>query len=237
VIDAVAVVIPARDEQARLPGCLHSVAAAVAALPTDIEVVTVVAADSCTDTTVAVAASHADRDPRVRVLPGRWGTVGAARRAGVEVAEAHLNAPPPRTWLAATDADTQVPEDWLTRHLELAAAGWHAVAGVVRLAGADPRLEARFLASYPVLPDEEHPYVHGANLGVRADAYAEVGGWPTRSPTGEDQKLWDAVRASGRPAVASPASVVATSARLRSRAPKGFAARLRELSTERELQR
>ena len=67
-----------------------------------------------------------------------------------------------------------------------------------------------------------HPHVHGANLGLRADAYLAVGGWSVPEH-GEDQQLFADLRAAGY-TVASPRSlVVTTSGRSRSRVRGGFA--------------
>ncbi len=232
VTTSLAVVVPARDEQDLLPGCLASLRAAADELPDGADVVIVVAADSCTDGTVDVAADHARADPRVRVVAGPWGCAGAARRAGTALAlELHGARDPSRIWLASTDADSAVPQGWLVSHLALADAGWDAVAGIVRIADdVDPLLHARFQAVYPVRHGHPHPYVHGANLGIRADAYAAIGGWPSATATGEDQQLWDAVTALGRRTLATTDLDVLTSARLTTRAPAGFGARLQELT-------
>jgi hypothetical protein len=68
--------------------------------------------------------------------------------------------------------------------------------------------------------------VHGANLGVRADAYADAGGWSDLT-VAEDHCLWSRVRARGWRTIASVGSVVLTSGRLHGRARGGFADTLR----------
>ncbi|CAN5905598.1 glycosyltransferase [soil metagenome] len=83
-----------------------------------------------------------------------------------------------------------------------------------------PRLHATRPRPRPHAP--AHPHVHGANLGVRADVYLEVGGWRPLV-TGEDHDLWDRVRASGRPVTSTMEVPVVTSGRRRGRAPAGFA--------------
>jgi hypothetical protein len=241
VIGAVAVVVPARDEHELLPDCLDRLVDAADAVGAGIEpsdtgdgiaVTIAVAADRSSRSTLAVAEGYARRDPRIAVVPGRWDHAGQARRAGTAAATARLGvrSTPARTWLASTDADTSVPPSWLATQVRLAEEGWEAVAGIVRIAAADPVLQARFEASYPLPTDRPHPYVHGANLGVRLDAYLAVGGWPTTIATGEDQRLWDRLRGAGHRTLASTALRVTTSDRTEGRAPDGFAARLRELS-------
>jgi hypothetical protein len=69
--------------------------------------------------------------------------------------------------------------------------------------------------------------VHGANLGVRADAYLEAGGFAGLA-TGEDHALWNALRQRGRRMVSKRAVKVTTSSRIRARARHGFAGFLAE---------
>jgi hypothetical protein len=80
-------------------------------------------------------------------------------------------------------------------------------------------LAERFRQFY-VRGGEHHPHVHGANLGVRADAYLAAGGFAAH-PTGEDHALWRAL--ADRPRIATRRIPVVTSARRRARAPSGFA--------------
>ena len=46
------------------------------------------------------------------------------------------------------------------------------------------------MADYIARPDGTHAHVHGANLGIRADAYLDVGGWSDAS-LAEDHCLWN----------------------------------------------
>jgi hypothetical protein len=64
--------------------------------------------------------------------------------------------------------------------------------------------------------------VHGANLGVRADAYLDVGGWRDVRVS-EDHCLWNRLIRRGWRLRSPTASVVLTSGRLRGRARGGFA--------------
>jgi hypothetical protein len=139
------------------------------------------------------------------------------------------------TWLATTDADSAVPARWLVDQLALAARGVEAVAGTIHVADwhdAPAGVDERFGAFYtPPGSGDDHSHVHGANLGVRADAYEAVGGFaPLRS--GEDHALWRALHAAGRPCLATRAIPVVTSARRHGRAPGGFAKFLRDLEAE-----
>ena len=87
-VSAVAVVVPAQDEELLLPRCLTALEAAVSSLrqarPT-VRVEIVVVLDACTDGTAAVAARHA---VHVTTISSRC--VGVARGAGAAAA-------PPKT--------------------------------------------------------------------------------------------------------------------------------------------
>lgn len=222
----VAVLIPARDEQALLPRCLRSVLRACAALPPGVTGDIVLAADSCTDRTAAVA--RALLGGAGLVVQDRAGSVGAARALAAEKALARAAAPQPQCWLANTDADCIVPPDWLTLQLRFAARGWQAVAGIIdvdHFREHDPVVRERFRLTYPTHPDGTHPNVHGANLGVRADAYLQAGGWAALS-TAEDHDLWRRLRALHLPRLSDVRLRVVTSGRRVGRAPEGFAGAL-----------
>jgi hypothetical protein len=75
-----------------------------------------------------------------------------------------------------------------------------------------------------------HPHVHGANLGVRGDAYLALGGWPALS-AGEDAELARRATAAGYLQISRTAAIpVVTSTRQVSRVPRGFAGYLRDLA-------
>ncbi|MFE2883652.1 glycosyltransferase [Streptomyces sp. NPDC059272] len=219
---AVAVVVPAHNEEDRIGACLRSVrraAAQVAPLP----VVTVVAADACTDATAAVAARAG-----AHVVRLEHRSVGAARAAGTAHA-LHLLAGGGRpVWLAMTDADTTVPDTWLTDQIDWARQGHDVVLGTIRLAGGSRRLtalhDARYFRTRPAGTGEpwSHPHVHGANLGLSPTAYLRVGGFAAL-PTGEDRDLVSRLAAQGHRIARTDRHPVRTAARLRGRAPDGLA--------------
>lgn len=218
---AVAVVIPAHDEEALIGRCLASVVRAVATAcerQPDLRATIVLVLDACTDTTAPQAA----RWP-VETLTITARSVGTARRLGVAHALSMLDADPADTWIAMTDADTVVPADWLTHQLALADTGVDLVLGTVRPDFAD--LSARHAAYWRATHHRGRPpgNVHGANLGVRASAYAEAGGIPDLREH-EDVALVRAVRALGARERASDEHEVETSGRLMGRTPAGYAA-------------
>ncbi|MGZ4663234.1 MAG: hypothetical protein ACXVYB_18350, partial [Arthrobacter sp.] len=137
-----------------------------------------------------------------------------------------------RTWLANTDADSAVPENWLVRQLELADAGADAVLGSVEPdpAGMDPAIRRRWLDKHPFR--EDHPHIYGANFGVRASAYLAAGGFPLLR-VHEDRILVERLRHRAFTVVATDSMRVLTSGRTHARAPHGFAAYLRALGMDR----
>ncbi|PNW09348.1 glycosyl transferase family 2 [Microbacterium sp. AG157] len=218
---AVAVVIPAHDEEALIGRCLASVDRAVSRAKKrtpDLAVAVVVVLDACTDTTAA----QVRRWPVETVEIGAR-RVGTARRVGVAHALGTLSASPVDTWIAMTDADTVVPPNWVTHQLDLADTGVDLVLGTVRPDFAD--LSARHAAYWRATHHRGAPpgNVHGANLGVRASTYGRAGGIPDLVEH-EDVALVRAARALGARERASDAHEVETSGRFTGRTPAGYAA-------------
>jgi GT2 family glycosyltransferase len=223
----VGVVVPANDEEDRIEACLAAVAAAAdhAGQP----VVTCVVADRCRDAT-AERARAMGVDVAVNTLPRR---IGAVRNIGFHRVLARLGAATERIWLLSTDADTLVPPTWVLDHLRHAEAGAHAVAGAVDLDDPDG-LPPDALARYSTLVAAgitglTHEHVYAANLGVRADAFEQVGGFPAVA-CGEEHALLRRLRRGGLQVV-SPNDVRArTSARTEGRASGGLADLLASLA-------
>ncbi len=224
----VAVLIPARNEELLLGRCLDSVAQAAAALPPGVTFDIVVVADSSTDRTAQIAESILCGHGTVARITD--GLVGRARAAAAETALARYSAGSARhvnrCWLANTDADCCVPRHWLVEQLTLAAEqNAEAIAGTVDVdsfAGHSACVEQRFRATYPIAADGSHPHVHGANLGVRADAYLRAGGWGGLA-SAEDHDLWARLRLTGARRISTNRTRVLTSGRRTGRAPAGFA--------------
>ncbi len=219
----VAILIPARNEEALLPRCLDSVLDACLLLPPSVTSDIVVACDSCTDLTVQIAE---------RILLGRGavvttqaGLVGYARRLAAQVALKRYSGPLEHCWIANTDADCCVPKTWLIDQLSLAQRGIDTLAGIIAVDSFEEHgagVDLRFRDSYLVHEDGSHPHVHGANLGVRADVYLRCGGWKGLA-TAEDHDLWNRLMSvSSRPCSTAQIKVL-TSGRRIGRAPHGFA--------------
>ncbi len=229
-IRGVVVGVPAHDEADTVVDCLTSIDRAAHAVP-GVQVVVVLAADRCTDRTVPRASSTILRAARQLVIPGRWGSAGGARAAAIRRGREALSGltAGSQIWIATTDADTVVPTEWLVRQLEHAAAGADAVAGIIELRDdhhRSPGAERSFRSLYRLEDGVPHEHVHGANLGVRADWYDVVGGFESVG-VAEDHRLWHALGRAGAQCLSTIDVRVATSARLHSRAPGGFADTLR----------
>ncbi len=222
----IAVLIPARDEEALVERCLRSVSNAIASLPTAVHARTILISDSSVDRTEAIAARVLTA--RDALLTTNAGAVGAARALAAAHAIQTARCPPQQLWLANTDADCVVPPHWLRDQLALANQGMEAVAGIVTVDSFEehePQVPARFRDTYLIRSDGTHPHVHGANLGVRADRYLTAGGWADL-PTAEDHDLWRRLHQTGARTCSSAKIVVATSGRRIGRAPQGFAGAL-----------
>ena len=222
----ICVVIPARNEEALLPRCLQSVLRAIEQLPASVTADVVVVVDSSDDRTHELA-SYLLRG-RGLVQRTDVGSVGEARALAVELALERYNGPPKHCWLANTDADCCVPESWLLDQLLLASQGVEVVAGIVDVDSFEEHelvVAERFRATYILHPDGTHPHVHGANLGVRADAYLRAGGWGPLV-TAEDHDLWNRLYSTGCSRLSATDVKVTTSGRRVGRAPLGFAGAL-----------
>jgi cellulose synthase/poly-beta-1,6-N-acetylglucosamine synthase-like glycosyltransferase len=221
---SVGVVIPAQNEEATIECCIRSVLSSLA--KAGVAHWIVVVADDCTDRTVERARGALGQAGEVAEV--RLRSAGAARREGAARALQHWKKlDPTQIWLANTDADTHVNDDWIEVQLAFADQGVTAVAGIVHLA-ADGSAAAHevYRTTYLVSAEGTHTHVHGANLSVRADAYEDVGGWSDLA-LAEDHCLWTRLRGRGWRVSSPVSSVVTTSARLKGRAQGGFADTLR----------
>lgn len=216
----IGVVVPAHNEESLIGSCLESIFAAAQSRDLQGEPVeVVVACDRCSDRTEYVA-----RQLGARIAVLRSGNVGRARAAG-----ARLLLADGARWLAFTDADSVVSPSWLADQLALKV---DAVCGTIAVADWESygaRMDAHFSATY--FDRDGHRHIHGANLGVSADAYRRVGGFKALASS-EDVALVRALDASGASIAWSAAPRVVTSARKAFRAPGGFGAILQRIHQE-----
>jgi glycosyltransferase involved in cell wall biosynthesis len=143
-LDAIGVIVPAHNEQDLLPSCLASVRRAAQALP-GTPVHLVVVADACTDQTAEAA-----RRGGASVVTISARSAGAARGAGaLEVLRLTGHLDPASVWLATTDADTLVPDRWLSQQARYAGQGWDAIVGTIQVSGDWNTVNARKQAAAP----------------------------------------------------------------------------------------
>ncbi|MFC4224844.1 glycosyltransferase [Lysinibacter cavernae] len=238
VISAMAVVIPVRNEEELVGRCLDSVLDAVAHLAAhatvlgrspgpDVAVICVL--DACDDGTAALvdeARRASGGTIRPLIIDAR--SVGTARSAGVVHALRVLGHRPLRhVWVANTDADSVVPEHWLSHQYDLARSGVGLMIGTVRPDPDDlsPQQLAAWRATHT--PGKANGHVHGANLGFRADHCVSCGGF-ARISEHEDVGLVDRLIAAGIHGHATDECWVLTSGRTEGRTPGGYARYLRE---------
>ena len=245
------VAIPVRDEEKRLPACLHALArqrdrSGRSISPTQVRVV--LFANNCTDRSASLArnlGSELSLDVRVieARLPPAIAHAGSARRAAMDLAEAWLvEAGESDGVILATDADSQVAPDWIAENLAAFAAGAEAVLGRINLdeegdqlpealhrRGALEDIYEKLLTelSWLLDPLEHDPWPHhatisGASLGVTREAYCRVGRLP-RVPLGEDKALVGLLSRHDVRIRHCPTAHVITSGRTDGRAPGGVA--------------
>ncbi|MFM0322366.1 glycosyltransferase family 2 protein [Caballeronia glebae] len=213
-----AIVIPAHNEAAHIGACVAAARRAADHHQLLGEAARViVVADSCSDETADIARALG---AQVSCIEAR--NVGIARAHGAQEALA-LGA----RWLAFTDADTTVAEDWLVRQLDCCA---DAVCGVIGVHDWSPHIGAvreHFGRTYT--DADGHRHIHGANMGVSAQAYVRAGGFAPLESS-EDVALVEALMATGARIEWSASPRVLTSVRTDFRATKGFGATLLEVS-------
>ncbi|MBO0867852.1 MAG: glycosyltransferase [Micromonosporaceae bacterium] len=132
-------------------------------------------------------------------------------------------------WLAYTDADSRVPEDWLVRQLRHARAGAEVLVGTVTVEDWSDWPDGLAKAYEEGYRRGQGRHVHGANLGMTGSAYRSAGGFPDL-PVGEDGALVAAAHRAGLRVVYATDLPVVTSARRQGRAPGGFSAFLAGLA-------
>ena len=215
----IGVLIPVHNEELLLGRCLETIlqASKHPALAGE-HVVVLAVLDSCTDGSAAIVQRYAVDAIEVSVR-----NVGQARAAG-----AALLLEQGARWIACTDGDSTVAEDWLVEQLALDA---DAVCGTVTpgVWQDDIPLEAQIRYQQHYQHRDGHRHVHGANLGISAAAYRLAGGFPPLA-CHEDVQLIRQLELNGARIAWSCRPRVTTSTRLEARAAGGFADFLRSLA-------
>ncbi|MCF4998569.1 glycosyltransferase [Pseudomonas syringae] len=215
----IGILIPAHNEEDLLEDCLNAALRAskhalLAAEPVEILVVL----DSCTDRSAQIVSRYP-----VLSLEIEARNVGQARAAG-----AKLLLERGARWISCSDADSRVAHDWLVAQLAL---GADAVCGTVTVEhwpdSFDDAAQIRYHQHYEAR--DGHRHIHGANLGISADAYRWAGGFKPLT-CHEDVHLVQALQRTGADIAWSARPRVHTSARLDGRASDGFADCLRKMT-------
>ncbi len=231
-IEAV-VVVPARDEEARIEACLCALAEQTIARR---RFETIVVLDGCRDRTSEVVARVArGLGLRITTVPGPGTGAGGARRAGMDVAcERLLRIGRADGLIACTDADSRPAPDWLERQLAHVAAGAQAIAGLIELDAGEAALlpqqvrrrrerdaDNRLRQVRSIDPSAAHHHAAGASLAVTALTYRRVGGIEPLSAL-EDAGFADRLARYGVKLLRSSDVKVRTSARTHGRVGRGL---------------
>ncbi|UOM36540.1 glycosyltransferase family 2 protein [Acuticoccus sp. I52.16.1] len=233
------VCVPACNEEVLLPSCLEALGTALRAADAGAVIVVNNSCDASAEIVRRWAATAGAPVVccEVRLSPPA-DTVAIARRLALDLAEASASRD---AVLLSTDADTQVPADWIVRMAALIRGGAALVsAGItvdeeeasalppaVRRAG---RVESELAQAYQAIwerlvapePCALLIAAGGANMAVGARAYRAVGCLPTNQRN-EDRALTEAILAAGLPVRVDRSIAVVTSLRTEARAPHGMA--------------
>ena len=197
----IGVVIPAHNEENHIAVCLTSALfAATHPALTGHPVSVVVVLDDCADQTKQIVSAYG-----VTGIEISFQNVGKARATGAD----HMLAADAK-WLAFTDADAVVPHDWLARQVEFKA---DAACGTVEVDSWNSHGElvrSKHMELYQFI--ENHRHIHGANLGLSAEAYRNAGGFQHLTAH-EDVHLVADLKRNGAHIVWTATNPVITSAR------------------------
>lgn len=226
--NAIGVVLPVHNEELRIASALSAIRVAFHHPSViDYDRYLVIVLDSCDDGTAQIVKRWKRRHfaDRCSVIESGSANVGVARQMGcASVLSEWESLDRDRIWIATTDADSEVPPDWLAVQLARHDAGYDLWAGRVTVRDWSPR-SARTASEWSLRYADEVAPIHGANLGFNAGAYLEAGGFQPL-PTGEDRALHGAIATRSHYVCHDRLAPVVTSARRHGRAPRGFAYRL-----------
>lgn len=233
----IAICVPARNEATSLPALF----AALERLDRrGVEPTLCLLLDSCHDASVGLARAYAAGGLPVVVehFVQAEPNAGRARHAAMRLGVATLAGP---GLLLSTDADSVPDSDWLQAMVAGCRAADVVAGRVVRMVTLPHAVQDRIEAYYDLLhavrrmvdpvaweATTTHHHASSANLGMSADCYRALGGFPPLAD-GEDGRLIDDAARAGLRVRRDAASIVFTSDRRVGRVAHGFAGSLRAL--------
>ena len=224
---ALGVVVPVHNEESVVTSALEAIDRAIRRLPSGIDCRVAVVLDTCEDNSSNRVAQWS-RGSSALVLCSRGRNVGRARKKGCDALVSTFSEFDRHAiWLATTDADSIVPEEWLGVQIASFEEGVDVWAGRVGVADWTERTPGS-IASWKKLYASERTPIHGASLGLTASAYVELNGF-RELRSGEDRDLYERAKDIGLRVRHDTRAAVMTSARQQARAPHGFAHALDEL--------
>ena len=177
-MNSISIVIPMFNEARHIGRTL--LAAQKAAHAADLQCELIVVDNGSTDRGPQIARQFG---AQVLVMPGL--AIGALRNRGAAVASGH--------WLAFIDADIEMPEDWLTRLIELDAAGQADVFGLDLHTPAEAPWYATAWQRRTLRPSahtvQTVDWLPSANLLMQRSWFDKVGGFDENLRTGEDKEF------------------------------------------------
>jgi glycosyltransferase involved in cell wall biosynthesis len=223
------VVIPVHDEEELAPAALAAIGRAVDSIRDGFVAIGIaIVLDSCSDRSSQLVAewrqqrAQADDRHLIEIVTTAVGSVGHARKLGcAALLRLWADHPPESIWLATTDADSEVPRDWIAAQLKMRHQGGQVWVGPVSVRDWSSR-SAGTAEAWSRQYESEYLPIHGANFGIDAATYLAAGGFASL-PTGEDRDLFERTLALGAVFRHDPRVRVVTSGRRVARAPKGFA--------------
>jgi Glycosyl transferase family 2 len=222
---AVGVCVPVHNEEDRLPGALAALDLAFRRLAVRaIDGRLAIVLDDCSDRSERVVQDWARGRSNVPTLVLTCGAhnVGVARQTGcLSLIQSWPASDPSEVWLATTDADSEVPADWLTHQVDCRNRNIDFWAGRIEVTDWSGRKSLTSRLWNETYRSEPAP-IHGANMGISAELFLRVGGFAPLF-SGEDDALRDAVLRTGSTVCHDWRASVKTSSRRRARAPRGFA--------------
>lgn len=203
--ELVTVLVPARNEDGFLGGCLESVRAQ------DYRNLQILVVDNgSTDGTGAVVEAHRSQDPRVELVSHPQPGIPGALNAGLARARGR--------WLVRVDAHSTVGPQYVRLAVErLREGSWGGVGGRKNGVGVTPAGRAIAVAMgsrfgvggstyhHGTVPEEVDHIAFGA---YPTDLLRDLGGWDEQVPANEDFELDQRLRKTGRSLLFDPALVV-----------------------------